>query len=73
MENITQQIREFVNVARSLADSFSDIGQDDNSYDAGVLADEGEEVIKALDNDEETPVVAERWLKSAKKQLTRIA
>lgn len=75
MENITQQVREFVKEARALADSFSDVGQDDNSYDsydAGCLADEGEEVIKALEAGKETSKVAEMWLKDAKEQLDQI-
>lgn len=70
---IINQLKEFVNKARSLANSFSDVGEDDNSYDAGALAREAEEVIEDLSRLKgETPEGASRWLEDAKKRLDMI-
>jgi hypothetical protein len=72
MDQTLRQLKAFSDEAEKLADAFSEIGEDDNSYESSGLAVEANEWIFDLNAKTKTVDEATAWLTKAKTTLNNI-
>ena len=69
----TKGLKNFIKASRKLADAFSEVGEDDNSYDAGGLSGDAEEKLAELEAGTVTAGEVVVWLAAAQDRLDNIS
>lgn len=70
--DILARLLAFAEEADADADGFSDIGEDDNSYDAGGLSRDADDMGAQVRDGKSTVEEAEAWLLQAREQLNNL-